>query len=107
MGKEMQQMAAKKLATNQCREGDKYLFGGGVAQDFDEAIRWYQMAAEGGSGDAQYVLACIYIKGEALPQDFNKARFWLAQATKQAAVGTYMSRLQRKMRKYGIEEQMF
>ena len=40
-----------------------YEKGQGVAQSYDQAVYWYQLAAEQGDVDAQKNLAVMYKKG--------------------------------------------
>lgn len=56
--------------------------GKGVAEDKAEAAKWCLRAAEQGLIDAQHSLGLLYSTGEAsnLPQDFEKAYFWLSVA---------------------------
>ena len=54
-----------------------YARGQGVAQDYQEAIRWYQLAVEQGDADAQYNLGLIYGQGEGVPKDYVLAHMWL------------------------------
>jgi len=48
----------------------------GVPQDYTEARRWYQMAAEQGYAGAQYFLGVLYDKGDGVPQDYVLAHMW-------------------------------
>jgi uncharacterized protein len=43
-----------------------------VAQDFDEAIRWYQLAADQDNPDAQFNLGLMYLKGQGVSQNHEK-----------------------------------
>ncbi len=43
--------------------------GRGVPQDYQEALKWYRLAAEQGNAIAQYNLGFMYDNGEGVPQD--------------------------------------
>ena len=38
--------------------------GRGIAQDFQEAIKWYTKSAEQGNVNAQYNLGNLYLRGQ-------------------------------------------
>ena len=46
--------------------------GQGVPQDYEEAIKWYRLAAEQGYASAQYNLGVMYDNGDGVPQDYAK-----------------------------------
>ncbi|MEJ2135228.1 MAG: tetratricopeptide repeat protein [Desulfofustis sp.] len=62
--------------------GVMYHTGKGVPQDFKEAIKWYQKAAEQGHNDAQNNLGVMYHIGEGVTQDYNKAAKWYKKGMK-------------------------
>ena len=66
-----------KLATRHAR-------GNGVPQDYNEAARWYRMAAEQGYAPAQGSLGLMYVTGEGVPKDYEKAVQWYRKAARQA-----------------------
>lgn len=86
------QMAAEQGHTNsQYNLGTLYYNGLGVRSeifnrwplsliykqsDLEQAVRWYQLAAENDHGDAQYNLASMYQKGEGVAPDIIKAYVW-------------------------------
>lgn len=43
---------------------------------FEEAAKWFRIAAENGGGDAAMYLARLYEKGQGVPQDYTEAIFW-------------------------------
>jgi TPR repeat protein len=53
-----------------------YEYGIGVAQDYKEALRWYQKAADQGGPAAQSNLGRIYQSGIGVTQDFVQAHKW-------------------------------
>lgn len=66
--------------------GHLYRRGLGVAQDFAEAAKWYERAADLGLASAQVNLALMYIRGQGVPQDYERAAEWLDQAARQGHV---------------------
>lgn len=57
--------------------------GGGVPQDYSEAVRWYRKAAEQGNADSQNNLALMYEHGQGGPQDYVAAVAWYRKAADQ------------------------
>ena len=53
-----------------------YAQGRGVPQDFEEAVKWYRLAAAQGNESAQVSLGMMYSKGRGLKQDFVRALMW-------------------------------
>ena len=55
-----------------------YEAGRGVPQDDAEAARWYRLAAEQGSGAAQFNLGLMYVNGRGVlfGQDYAEAARW-------------------------------
>jgi hypothetical protein len=62
--------------------GQTYYFGGkGIPQDYQEAMRWYRLAAEHVQGRewqaiAQFSLGQMYDLGLGVPQDYREAVRW-------------------------------
>jgi hypothetical protein len=53
----------------------------GVEQNFEEAAKWYQRAAERGNMSAQFALGDMYIAGSGVERDYATAgRLYLAAA---------------------------
>lgn len=52
-------------------------------ENYQEAVRWLDNAAELGFVEAQYNLACIYYNGEGMEQNYEAAAYWLFQAAHQ------------------------
>ena len=50
-------------------------------------LRWYQLAAEQGSGKAQSNLGLMYCKGEGVAQDYVLAHMWLNLAASRLPPG--------------------
>jgi TPR repeat protein len=58
----------------------------GVPQDFNEARRWYTMAADQGNADAAFALATMYINGEGIEPDRRAAHNWLQRAADEGSL---------------------
>jgi len=67
-------------ADAQCAMGDRYKQGLGVAQNWFEACRWYQMAAEQDNAVAQCALAACYAEGKGVKKDLAHAFAWFEKA---------------------------
>ena len=52
-----------------------------VAQDFEEAIQWYQLAADQDNPDAQFNLGLMYLKGHGVSQDYDEGIEWIERAS--------------------------
>ena len=53
--------------------GRIYRYGHGVAQDYKEAVKWYQLAAEQGNAEAQYNFGRMYRYGQGVEKNFDEA----------------------------------
>ena len=68
-----------------CRLGVMYLFGeGGMEVDIEKAIESFKNASKLGVVEAQTNLAALYMTGEGLAQNFDKARELLTDAANQS-----------------------
>lgn len=67
----------------QCAMGDRYAHGTGVAQNWFEACRWYDMAAQQGDAEAQCALAACYASGKGVKKDMAHAFIWFEKAAAQ------------------------
>lgn len=65
--------ARKENAQGQFRYAIYYLLGQFVNQDFDEAVRWLQRAAEQGHKDAIWILGKCYFYGLGVAEDKKQA----------------------------------
>ncbi len=64
--------------------GARYSDGrAGVTADPNQALNWYQMAADKGFAPAQYRLGSMYEKGTGVARDANKAKQFYEQAANQ------------------------
>ena len=57
--------------------------GKGVSQDYREAVKWYEKAAEQGDASAQCNLGTVYNLGQGVSQDYKKAVKWFRKAAEQ------------------------
>ena len=64
-----------------------YETGKNVGQDYNEAVKYYTLAAEAGYADAQCNLGLCYLQGKGVEKDAAKAIEWF---TKSAEQGYYM-----------------
>ena len=68
----------------QYKLGIMYEEGKGVAQDYQEALKWYTNASEQGHAGAQFNLGYMYLVGKGIPQVHNKeAAKWFIKAAEQ------------------------
>ena len=79
----VQNIQKKNDPQYQYNQGDMYYYGEGVTQDYEEAFRWYQKAAERGLANAQFNLGWMYRKGEGVMQDNQQAVKWYRKAADQ------------------------
>jgi TPR repeat protein len=63
--------------------GAMYLDGQGVAQDPEEATRWFRKAADHGHANAHFNLGVMYWKGRGVSQDIEEAARWFRKAANQ------------------------
>eukprot|EP00613_Pedinella_sp_CCMP2098_P071055 CAMPEP_0171931742 /NCGR_PEP_ID=MMETSP0993-20121228/29716_1 /TAXON_ID=483369 /ORGANISM="non described non described, Strain CCMP2098" /LENGTH=82 /DNA_ID=CAMNT_0012571849 /DNA_START=48 /DNA_END=293 /DNA_ORIENTATION=- len=70
--------------------GNMYRTGEGVAQDFNEAVRWYGKAADQGDVRSMSLLGLLYIKGLGVVRDPQKAAHLFRKAADQGnAIAQY------------------
>ena len=60
--------------------GKMYYEGTGVAQNYNEAFKWYQKAADNGAADAYVGLGVMYCKGQGVAQNYGEAFQWFQKA---------------------------
>lgn len=63
--------------------GMLYIRGQGVPQDYGEAAKWIQQAADMGHAEAQATLAGMFQLGKGEPQDYAQAAVWYRRAAEQ------------------------
>ena len=71
--------------------GLMYTMGRWVAQDFDEAVRWWRKAADQGYARAQHNLGVAYLSGRGVAQDDIEAGRWFRRAADQGAMRSQSS----------------
>lgn len=60
-----------------------YHHGKGLPKNYEEAARWYRLAAEQEFSKAQTNLGVLYGEGRGVPQDFTLAAEWFRRAAEQ------------------------
>jgi TPR repeat protein len=63
-----------------------YQYGGGVPQNYEQAVKWYTKAAEQGEVYAQFNLGSMYRNGQGVPQNGTEAVKWYTKAAEQGDV---------------------
>ncbi|HQL00314.1 MAG TPA: tetratricopeptide repeat protein [Smithellaceae bacterium] len=76
-------LASKGISAAQFNLGLMYDTGQGVPQDFNEAFKWYSLAAEQGNAAAQNNLGHLYHHGLGVSRDYEKALAWYRKAADQ------------------------
>lgn len=51
-----------------------------MAPDYTKAFNYYEQAAAHGEVLSEYALGCLYLEGQGVEQDFEKAKYWFEQA---------------------------
>ena len=70
--------------------GKMYYEGTGVAQNYNEAFKWYQKAADNGAADAYVGLGVMYYDGQGVAQNYEKAFLWTKKAAENGAANAYV-----------------
>lgn len=70
--------------------GFMYAEGQGIAQNTEEAVKWYTQAAQQGHADAQLTLGMMYAEGQGIPQDEQKSVDWYTRAAQQGNASVQM-----------------
>lgn len=63
--------------------GVYYLNGYGFKQNYQEAKKWFQLAADQGNSNAQVNLGLLYKNGEGVQQSYQEAKKWFQFAADQ------------------------
>ena len=58
----------------------RYSAGEGIAEDYKEAVKWYEKAAEQGDISSQVNLGVMYFMGQGGPPDYVQAHMWYSVA---------------------------
>ena len=80
-----------------CWSARDYAAGKGTPQSFEEAAKWYRLAAAQGEAHAQFLLGILYATGKGVPHDPEQSAKWYRQAAEQGVAGA-QSRLGRNMK---------
>ncbi|MEI6195263.1 MAG: tetratricopeptide repeat protein, partial [Verrucomicrobiota bacterium] len=73
----MRAAAQEGDAQAQCYLGVCFQNGQGVAQDYNEAVKWFRRSAEQNDPVAQCYLGVCYMTGAGVPQEYSEAARWL------------------------------
>ena len=77
-------------AEGQCRLGECFYYGRGVAENHKEAVKWYRRSGEAGDARGQYKLGNCYYDGRGVAKDYEKAVKWYRKSAEEGnAVGQY------------------
>ena len=76
-------LAEQGYASAQYNLGLMYANGDGVAENDQEAVRWYKLAAEQGDADAQHNLGLMYENGDGVAENDQEAVRWFRLAAEQ------------------------
>ena len=60
--------------------GNAYFNGSGVDQDYEEAVRWFKLAAENGEPDSMVHLGFCYQEGIGVEKDIDTAWDYIYKA---------------------------
>ncbi|MFO0997416.1 MAG: tetratricopeptide repeat protein [Alphaproteobacteria bacterium] len=80
---EFQPLAKAGNPTAQYRLGQMYFLGQGVAQNPNEAAKWFRSAAEKGDAGAQYHLGLLFDTGRGVKENAAEAAKWFRLAAEQ------------------------
>jgi uncharacterized protein len=83
----LQEKAEQGDGEAQAYLGFMYYRGNSVEQDYEQAHKWFSMAAEQGISFAQLGLGTMYSAGLGVPQDDTEAARWYGKAAEQGNVG--------------------
>jgi TPR repeat protein len=100
----LQELANQELAAAQYLLGNAYYTGQGTAQDYMQAQKWLEKAANNGYMEAKGAGALFYIyeRGLGTTQDYIQARYWLEVAAEKGNVSAPL--MLGMMYYYGLDE---
>ena len=98
---QLNSLAAQGDAKAQTVLGRKYAKGDDTEQNYAQAFKWYQLAAEQDYAPAQYLLARMFRKGRGTDRNYMQAYIWAAMAA--AATDRYQN-LPQKLQKKVFKE---
>jgi hypothetical protein len=73
--------AEDRSCTTQFELGELFLKGNRQSRDFEEAFKWYMVAAKKGSRQAQHRLGMMYARGQGVAQSYSRSYAWCKVAT--------------------------
>ena len=74
-----------------------YYIGSLIPQDYKEAAKWFQLAAEKGHVDAQFRYGCLLYYGRGVEQDFVQSHMWFNLAAAEDDQGSKPANEYREM----------
>lgn len=75
-------LAAKYFPEASYLMGELYAQGQGTKQSVENAVHWYELAAQKDHAGAQTALGMIYLKGTGVTSNPETARYWLLKAAR-------------------------
>ena len=88
---ETKMLAEWGKTSSQYELGLMYYKGQGTEQNYNEALKWFSLAAKKGFAKAQYYLGLIYYDGRGVSPNYGRAFYWFSNAAKQGHAGTQFS----------------
>ncbi len=64
---------------------------GGIAQNYEEAVKWYRLSADQGYANAMATIGWFYREGLGLPQDYAQSLAWYTKAAEAGDVSAMSS----------------
>ena len=74
-----------------------------MAKDLQQAVYWYEKAANQGYANAQYNLGALYANGDGVAKDVNQARFGWNKAANQTSDTRAQQMAQRALQRLNQE----
>jgi hypothetical protein len=84
----------QRLAASQNEQGWFYYNGhssAGIKQDYEEAFKWFQKAANLGEPSAQFNVGMMYAEGKGTKQDFIEAAKWYKKSAEQGKASAQLN----------------
>ena len=85
--------AEDRSCTTQFELGELFHKGNRKTRDFEQAFKWYKVAAKRGSRQAQHRLGMMYARGQGVAQSYSRTYAWCKVAAFQ-----HSRRAQRKLK---------
>ena len=77
----MVEYAEDRSCITQFELGELFQKGQEKVRDYNQAFKWFQLAAINGSRQAQHRLGTLYARGQGVPRNLVKAYAWCKVAT--------------------------